>query len=663
MSISPNSFNLDPKETRAFTNSEGNGLSTGENPPTQNFTPVPGYQVSVKESAVHGSDVTKTYTGPGAGVTAGASVKPNDNIGWVTSTGNRVTITGTPGAETIELVHHTGAAIQIDADGSIFLIPTGRKGFGINATKGDGVLAAQNRLVIKGMSSITLETEGNLEFNVGKNLFMDVGGDFVLDVKGSTNISSDGDYHLEVTGADFTEKIGGSVRTTIAGDTRTQVAGEMRYDVAKDISLYTDQDYNLNAQKSIDMLAVETSTLSTSSGQLNIIGKNDLNISSDSAVRLTSKDDITIDAADSIAHRSTGSFIVSSGANTYIDATASIQLTTAALNLSATNAFNTRSATTSLNSLGTFNVDAGGAITIDGSTADVNSGSPSPDPIRPIEISSPRTAIPSVAPSAAEYPDANTVVDSMTTARVAPDFPKNANKMSAEEMSRYENEGDTPNTSASGAAAGNTGAGSPYKPGEGEGSLTDSGNVNYDGNNANSVGVKNSYPAPASLQSTSERLSRNVTVGMFPAINRCPTQQQGLTRTQILDNVRHLCYNILDPVIEQFGNKIIILDGLRIGSGGSRHYLGKAVDLRAASRDSAETAMIAKWMVENLAYDRIFLEANHYGSIHIHAEAAPEGSKGARTVLTCQDPKCNASTSGLQLAYAKQGLKKMGFFA
>jgi hypothetical protein len=45
----------------------------------------------------------------------------------------------------------------------------------------------------------------------------------------------------------------------------------------------------------------------------------------------------------------------------------------------------------------------------------------------------------------------------------------------------------------------------------------------------------------------------------------------------------------------------------------------------------------------------------------MHIEAAPEGSAGAITVWTCADPKCQSKQDGLNLAFAEQGLKKMGF--
>jgi hypothetical protein len=89
--------------------------------------------------------------------------------------------------------------------------------------------------------------------------------------------------------------------------------------------------------------------------------------------------------------------------------------------------------------------------------------------------------------------------------------------------------------------------------------------------------------------------------------------------------------------------------------------LGKAVDIASASRNFAETAEVAAWVRENLPFDRLFMEANHAGTVHMHIEAAPEGQSGAKTVWTCQDPQCKTRKDGLDLAYAVQGLKKMGF--
>ena len=148
---------------------------------------------------------------------------------------------------------------------------------------------------------------------------------------------------------------------------------------------------------------------------------------------------------------------------------------------------------------------------------------------------------------------------------------------------------------------------------------------------------------------------------MLPGLMRCGATNNGLSRQQILQNAAHLAYNVIDPILRQFGARVKITDHLRLGSGGSRHYSGKAVDINSSARNFAETAEVAAWARDNVAFDRLFLEANHAGTVHMHIEAAPAGSKGERTVWTCADPHCSSRTDGLQLAFAEQGLKKMGF--
>jgi hypothetical protein len=110
----------------------------------------------------------------------------------------------------------------------------------------------------------------------------------------------------------------------------------------------------------------------------------------------------------------------------------------------------------------------------------------------------------------------------------------------------------------------------------------------------------------------------------------------------------------------KWGDRMRITDFLRLGTGSSNHYSGKAVDIASMSRNFAEAAEAAAWIRDNLPFDKLFLEANHTGTVHIHVEAAQAGSTGSRTVWTCADPKCNSRTDGLQLSFAVQGLKKMG---
>lgn len=674
MAITPDAFNIDSKFTKDVTNREGAGLSIGS--ASQSYTPAspPSFEVTVQEGPTV-SEVTKTYTGPNSGVGKGAgeASHPTDSFGWTSPTGNKIAINGTAGSETIELVHHSGAAIMIDADGAIFVMPTGRKGFGLNASKGDGVIAAQNRVVIKGTGGIVVETEGSMEFNIGKNLLMDVGGDFNLTVGGATGIQSDGTLTVEAV-KDVIETIGGVRRTTIAGDMRTQVVGEIRYDAGKNIETRTNQDYIAYAQKSIFLAAKESSNFEVDTGKLNLISKDDITVASDTAAYIQSENDITLESAQNLSIRSGGNFVASSKGNIYNDTEGSYEIRSTSSTQDVSGPYLMRSTSATFSTTGTLDIlatgatklHAAGTLDVKGSTIGLNNPGSATAPTAPLaqETTSPRKAAKAFSPLEAEFPDANSILDNITSEREAPDFPENAKKLSEDAMSLYENEGDTPNPKAKARAAGNRGAGSPYNAGGGLGIIGDSGNYSYDGSNNKSTGQESSYPLPGSLLNSNEKLSRHVTVGMFGNLSKCPSTNNGLSRGEILKNAQHLCVNILDPLIDKFGSKIRMNPngaGLRIGNGGSKHYSGKAHDIRSATNDHAETAMIAKYIVENLPFDRCFLEANASGTIHIHVEAAPPGSQGQRTVWTCSDPKCNSRTEGLQLAYAQQGLKRMGF--
>lgn len=650
-------FNDQKNITKNETNREGDGLSVGSSWHTLASNPYPGFAVSVKTGG-KASDTTKVYTGPGAGVATGIG-NPEDTMGWITSTGNKVAIHAIPGSETIEIVHHSGAAIMIDADGSIFLMPTSKKGFGLHSNKGDGVVSAQGRLVLKGHSDITIETEGNLTMNVGQNMFLNVGGDMVVDVGGSYSESIDGAKTAEIV-KDYSQTIGGTSRETIAGDKRTQVVGGIRSDAGKTIESRADHDIKQYASKSILVNSVEDSFFEVSSGKLTFISNDDTTIASKGSMYITGLYDVALEAAQSLALRSANT-IMSSSDTVYVDATNLVDIRSTSTKLSSVNEMNFVSGSMKQSTTGAFNFDATGAIDIRGSTIDFNKAAASAQSVRAVEITSKRNVPTPETPPVAEWPAADAILDNMTTERVAPGFPKNAKKMSQNEMSIYENEGDSPDSIAMSSASMNSTGGTPYSSGDKAGEIGDSGNSGYDGLNNSSKGNQSSIPLPVSIYNGSDKLSRNLSVGGFPGLGSLPLSQMGYSRKEILENVQHLAYNIIDPVLEKFGGSVTLLHGIRLGQGKSRHYVGKAIDMRASSRNHAETAEIAKWIVENLPYDRCFLEANSAGTIHIHVEAAPAGLSGERTVWTCADPKCESRTDGIQLSYAQQGLRKMGF--
>lgn len=596
-------FATDPSFVKGITNPESDGVGRNDGP--QNIgsgNPAPYYEVTVKEKPGAGSDTTITHTGPGVGTMAGTG-ESTDLQGFVSATGNRVVIDNTFGADTITLQHHSGATIMIDADGSIHMISSGKKGVGIVSPKGDMTMFARGHMILKGDGKVTVETEGDLEFNVGGTLSFNVGGNMITSVRGSVDESIDGSKSFEIA-KDVSNMIAGDYRITSAGKMRIQTPQSLEVDAGKDIDIRSDQTVEINAQKNIGAYAKE---------KISINAKDTLEVLSEGAMTISTKDDLAVKA----------------------DGTTKLSSTSAA----------------SIHSSSTVDILGSAKINIKGSATDIQtSGSPSVDSASDIN-----------AAQLAQYPDANTIIDNVTSLRLAPDFPLNAAKMSAEEFALYKNEGGVPNPQAEAYAAGNKGAGAVYN--------TQSSGITaeaiatgiYDrpagiGSNNGKAETPN-IPLPSSIYNSNEPLSRHVKVGQILGIQNAPQSQI----KSILTEAQIVAWNILDPLYEKFGTRMYISSWWRDNS--SNHIKGGAVDIRCANKpDYGFTAEMAAYIRDNLPYSKILLEKNDQGGIHCHVESARPGQNGGGTVLTCADPQCNSTTPGLQLSYAVAALygKKVG---
>lgn len=278
-------FTRNPEYARRVLNREGVGLSRGSGPQMID-APVrfPSYCVDVKEKPGHASELMTSHAGPAVGTAIGGPSSPNDVQGFVSPTGNRVAIDNTLGSDTITMHHHTGATVMIDADGSIHIISTGKKGFGVNAPKGDGTIHAQGHIIIKGESKITLETNGDLDLNVGGNFDIYVAGDMSTYVEGSVEHFTDGRYVQEVV-KDHMLTVAGDKRETIAGEARTQVTRGYAIDVAKDFTMRADANVAISAYKQIAIKSKE---------EMAIDSQKSFNVKADKAMSITTKDELTI---------------------------------------------------------------------------------------------------------------------------------------------------------------------------------------------------------------------------------------------------------------------------------------------------------------------------------------------------------------------------------
>jgi uncharacterized protein (DUF2345 family) len=598
-------FTDDPSTVKAYTNREGDGVGRNDGPQLiGSGNPAPYYEVSVKDKPGQTSDQTITQTGPGAGNMGGIG-NATDVQGFVSATGNKVIIDNTFGSDTITLQHHSGATIVIDSDGSIHLISSGKKGVGVVAPTGDLTLFGKGHVILKGDGKVTIESEGDLDINVGGAMNINVARDLVTSVGGSVDETVDGTKMIEVA-KDMTTMIAGDNRLTAAGKLRIQTPQSLEVDAGKEITVRSDKSVELNAQKNVGVYAKE---------KVSINAKDTLEVLSEAAMTVSTKDDLAV--------KSDGVIKLSS------------------------------LSTTSINSSSTIDVLASAKINIKGTATDIQtSGSPSVDSASDVN-----------AAQLSQYPDSNTIIDSITSLRVAPDFPLNAAKMSAEEFSLHKNEGGYPNPQAEAYAAGNKGAGVKYNPNDTGITAEAVRSGIYDRpagiTDGNGMSEQPSIPLPTSIYNSNEPLSRHIKVGNILGIHNAPQSEI----KSILTEAQNVAWNILDPLYEKFGSRVYISSWWRPKASSSNHCKGGAVDIRCSNKpDYGFTAEMAAYIRDNLPFSKVLLEKNDEGGIHCHVEAAQPGQRGGGSVFTCADPHCNSKVAGLQLSYAVAALegKKVG---
>lgn len=593
-------FSDDPSLVKSYTNREGDGVGRNDGPQLiGSGNPAPYYEVNVKDKPGQTSDQTITQTGPGAGNMSGVG-HSTDVQGFVSPTGNKVVIDNTFGADTITLQHHSGATIVIDADGSIHLISAGKKGVGVVAPTGDLTLFGKGHVVLKGDGKVTIESEGDLDINVGGAMNINVGRDLITSVGGSVDETIDGTKMTEVA-KDMTTMVAGDNRLTAAGKLRIQTPQSLEVDAGKEITVRSDKSVELNAQINVGLYAKE---------KVSINATDTLEMLSQGAMTISTKDDLALKA----------------------DGTTKLSSTSAA----------------SIHSSSTIDLLGSAKINIKGSATDIQtSGSPSVDSASEVN-----------AAQLSQYPDSNTIIDSITSLRVAPDFPLNAGKMSAEEFSLYKNEGGFPNPQAEAYAAGNKGAGVTYNPND-TGITAEALRTGiYDrpagipDNNGKSE--QPGIPLPTSIHNSNEPLSRHIKVGNILGIHNAPQSEI----KSILTEAQNVAWNILDPLYEKFGSRVHITSWWRPRTSSSNHCKGGAVDLRCSNKpDYGFTAEIAAFVRDNLPFSKVLLEKNDEGGIHVHVEAAQPGQRGGGSVYTCADPHCRSKVAGLQLSYAVAALE------
>lgn len=113
------------------------------------------------------------------------------------------------------------------------------------------------------------------------------------------------------------------------------------------------------------------------------------------------------------------------------------------------------------------------------------------------------------------------------------------------------------------------------------------------------------------MASNTDRLSKHFTLReMTTTSSGLPNQPAS---PQVLDNLRSLCSQILEPVRAHYERPVIIHSGYRSpdvnkavgGSSASQHVKGEAVDFHVSGHSVYDLAM---WISNTLDYDQLILE-------------------------------------------------------
>ena len=660
------------------------------------------YEVVNKSGNVgQGNDVENVHTGPGIGTGSGIrDPESPPQKGFTTETGSKVIISNSAGGETIEFHHPTGAQFIIDADGSIHVMPSSKKGFGLVSEKGNGTIYVKGDLVLKGESKVFVETPGTFEINAG-DMHVNVEGDYITTVKGSMQVVVDGTYNQEIT-KDYNQIIAGQKRETVAGNSRQQIAGVSRIDIGEELdyrveqqasvssnkamNLYSGTQMNFNAheeftlsgaqevilqsQKSIGIIANENVDIEGKNGiysrtddQYVISSKNNVNIDSDSSI-VSRSSDIRFDADNSFVVRSEASEIHS---NDTMDIRSGADMTVFTGGL-----YDLRGADVSISSSGNMDINISGPIDMRGNTIDFNPGGPNPQPVvSPTSFNDKQTtdAKTASAPDAIqepEYVDQETILDYATTEHKSPEaarFP-NGKRMSAEEFSYFEHQGGQVPQETRSAAYQNQGA-VPYAEVSDEDEIQPGSTLDPNLQTGNNKSEAKQYPGEIlpNLNNANARLSRHITCGMFTGVFR-NARQCGPATPEVMRNIHNLCWNILDPIWEKYGDRgIRITSGLRRANTdrrGSKHFTGEAADIQLnAAGNAALHAELSAWIRDHLPYQAILLEVTGRRNLIVHVESLQPGNRstrgsGSRPVLTCGNTSCSITTPGISTKFAKR---------
>ena len=132
---------------------------------------------------------------------------------------------------------------------------------------------------------------------------------------------------------------------------------------------------------------------------------------------------------------------------------------------------------------------------------------------------------------------------------------------------------------------------------------------------------------------TLEELCRSATAERHGIRNWPSTEDE---EHRVRENLRYLCFDVLQPLRSHVGAPIIVNSGYRTrevnrlvgGVPTSQHLTGEAADLRIASAKQGREW--AEWIMDHCDFDQMLLESNGR-SVWLHVSAKRDKSLNRRT--------------------------------
>ena len=106
---------------------------------------------------------------------------------------------------------------------------------------------------------------------------------------------------------------------------------------------------------------------------------------------------------------------------------------------------------------------------------------------------------------------------------------------------------------------------------------------------------------------------------------------------KVIENLRHLCLEILQPLRDYVGAPVHINSGYRCpelnmvvgGVKNSQHCRGEAADIRIVSPKQGREW--AAWIEDNCRFDQMLLERNKSGAVWLHVSCKRDASKNRQS--------------------------------